>query len=71
VKTSLLVPLEIIKQDGFSNLRKRKISYRDLFVCLSLHFGDSIDDDDVDNMMETNLEDESNTYNSNDGRERS
>jgi hypothetical protein len=31
-------------------------------MCLSLHFGDSINDDDVDNRMEAYLEDESKTF---------
>jgi hypothetical protein len=39
-------------------------------MCSSLHSRDSIDDDDVDNRMEANLENESKTYNSDDGRER-
>jgi hypothetical protein len=38
-------------------------------VCSSLHYGDSIDDDNVDNKMEAKYE--SNTYNFDDGRERS
>jgi hypothetical protein len=32
-----------------------------LSVCPSLHSGDSIDDDNVDNRMEMDLEDESKT----------
>ncbi len=36
-----------------------------------LYFGDSIDDDDVENRMEADLEDESKTYSSNDGNEKS
>jgi hypothetical protein len=36
-----------------------------------LHFGDSIDDDVVDNKMEKALEDELETHSYDDGRERS
>jgi hypothetical protein len=36
-------------------------------MCLSLHFGDSINDDDVDNRMEAYLEDESKTFIFDDG----
>jgi hypothetical protein len=40
-------------------------------MCSNLHSRNSIDDDDVDNMMEADLEDELKTYSSHDGRERS
>ncbi len=40
-------------------------------MCSNLHLGDSIDDDNVDNMMEANLENESKTYSFDDGKERS
>jgi hypothetical protein len=36
-----------------------------------LYFGDSIDDDDVENRMEADLEDESKTYSYDDGNEKS
>jgi hypothetical protein len=72
----VLVPLETIEQEGFKkicfkNLCRIWISCRDLYVCSNLHLGDSIDDDNVDNMMEANLEDESKTYSFDDGKERS
>ncbi len=57
-KTFLSIPLETIEQEGINNLCKKQISCKDVFVCSSLHFGDSIDDDDVDNRMEVDLEDE-------------
>ncbi len=57
VKTFLSIPLETIEQEGINNLCKKQISCKDVFVCSSLHSRDSIDDDDVDNMMEVNLED--------------
>jgi hypothetical protein len=40
-------------------------------MCSNLHSKDSHDDDDVDNRMEAYLEDELETYNFDDGRERS
>jgi hypothetical protein len=40
-------------------------------MCLSLHFRVSINDDNADNKMEAYLEDESKTYNFDDGKEMS
>jgi hypothetical protein len=70
VDISLLIPHEAIESEDFSNLCKKQISCKDRFVCLSLHFGDSIDDDVVDK-MEKALEDELETHSYDDGRERS
>lgn len=48
VEMFILVQQEVIKQEGFNNLHKRIFFCRDLCVCSSLHYGDSIDDDDVE-----------------------